>query len=172
MPKVPPAVIAPADKRTSYLERFMVLAAIMPKIVTEAPTIPVAAANIIETNNTATNNAPRVRDIIIWTALNKRSMSPACSIIMPIKINKGTATSWSFIMVELTCRVSKKNANLLLPAIEANTKPRKIKVKEIGKPMKIENNMAANMSIPIIGFEILTSPSKVDNQSPKGNTSG
>ena len=61
---------------------------------------------------------------------------------------------------------------LFIYHIEANTKPRKIKVKEIGKPMKIENNMAANMSIPIIGFEILTSPSKVDNQSPKGNTSG
>ncbi len=150
----------------------MVLAAIMPNIVTDAPTMPVAAAKIIETNNTATNNAPRVRDIIICTALNRRSISPACSIIIPMKINKGTATSWSFIMVEFTCRVSKKNANLLLPPIEANTNPRKINVNEMGKPMKMENNMAANISIPTIGFEMLTSPSTLPSQSPSGNTSG
>ena len=53
IPKVPPAVIVPAASLTSYFDLFMDLAAIIPSIVTEAPTIPVAAANITETNKTA-----------------------------------------------------------------------------------------------------------------------
>ena len=53
MPKVPPAVIVPAASFTSYPDLFIDLAAIIPKIVTEAPTIPVAAAKITETNKTA-----------------------------------------------------------------------------------------------------------------------
>ena len=53
IPKVPPAVIVPAANLTSYLDLFIDLAAIIPSIVTEAPTIPVAAANITDTNKTA-----------------------------------------------------------------------------------------------------------------------
>ncbi len=53
IPKVPPAVIVPAARRTSYPDLFIDLAAIIPNIVTEAPTIPVAAANITETKSTA-----------------------------------------------------------------------------------------------------------------------
>ena len=53
IPKVPPAVIVPAARRTSYLDLFIDLAAMIPRIVTEAPTIPVAAANITETKSTA-----------------------------------------------------------------------------------------------------------------------
>ena len=55
IPKVPPAVIVPAASFTSYFDRFIVFAAIIPSIVTEAPTIPGAAAKIVETNNI--NNA-------------------------------------------------------------------------------------------------------------------
>jgi hypothetical protein len=53
IPKVPPAVIVPAANLTSYPDLFIDLADIIHKIVNEAPTIPVAAAKITETNNTA-----------------------------------------------------------------------------------------------------------------------
>jgi hypothetical protein len=53
IPKVPPAVIVPAANFTSYLDLFIDFAAIIPKIVTEAQTIPVAAAKNTETNSTA-----------------------------------------------------------------------------------------------------------------------
>ncbi len=64
IPRVPPAVMVPAASFTSYLDRFMVFAAMMPRMVTDAPTIPVAAAKIVETNSTAMNSAPRTRDSI------------------------------------------------------------------------------------------------------------
>ena len=53
IPKVPPAVIVPAANFTSQFDLFIDFAAIIPRIVTDAPTIPVAAANITETNKTA-----------------------------------------------------------------------------------------------------------------------
>ena len=53
MPRVPPAVIIPADMRTSYLHLFIVGAAITPRITTDAPTIPVAVAKIAAVNATA-----------------------------------------------------------------------------------------------------------------------
>ena len=53
IPKVPPAVIVPAANRTSYHYLFMDFAAIIPNIVTDAPTIPVAAAKMIDTKRTA-----------------------------------------------------------------------------------------------------------------------
>ena len=53
MPNVPPAVIVPAANLTSYPDLFIDFAAIIPRIVTDAPTIPVAAAKIIETKRTA-----------------------------------------------------------------------------------------------------------------------
>ena len=52
MPNVPPAVIVPAASLTSYPDLFMDLAAIIPSIVTDAPTIPVAAAKTTETKST------------------------------------------------------------------------------------------------------------------------
>ena len=53
IPKVPPAVIVPAASLTLYPDLFIDFAAIIPNIVTDAPTIPVAAANTTETNKTA-----------------------------------------------------------------------------------------------------------------------
>ena len=53
IPKVPPAQIKPADNLVSYPDLIIVLPAIIPSIVTEAPTIPVAAAKIVDTNITA-----------------------------------------------------------------------------------------------------------------------
>lgn len=78
----------------------MVLAAMMPRMVTEAPTIPVAAAKIVETNSTARYREPRTRASIFCTASNSRSMSPACSIMMPMNTNSGTAASVCSIITE------------------------------------------------------------------------
>ncbi len=65
----------------------------MPRIVTEAPTMPVAAPKITETNSTATKSEPFIRASISCTAANNRSISPACSIMKPMKTNSGTAAS-------------------------------------------------------------------------------
>ena len=93
IPKVPPAVIEPAAKRTSYFALFIVLADIIPRIVTDAPTIPVAAPNIVDTKSTATNSEPLVLDNAIWTDVNSLSIKFAFSIIIPMKVNKGIAAS-------------------------------------------------------------------------------
>ena len=53
IPKVPPAQIRPAESLVSYPVLIIVFPAIIPKIVTDAPTIPVAAAKIVDTNITA-----------------------------------------------------------------------------------------------------------------------
>ena len=153
IPSVPPAVMVPAASLTSYLDRVIVAPAIIPSIVTDAPTIPVAAANIVETNNTAIYRAPRVRDIISWTALNSRSISPACSITIPISMNSGTATSWSDNITELVCSVSKKNVKAELVPQAPNVNARNIRVKEIGNPTNIENSIAASINSPIVGLE-------------------
>ena len=47
MPRVPPAQIVPAESPVSYPVFFMTGAAISPMMVTDAPTIPVAAANSV-----------------------------------------------------------------------------------------------------------------------------
>ena len=83
----------------------MVLAAMMPRIVTDAPTMPVAAAKIVETNSTAMKSAPRVLASTNWTARNSRSISPACSIRMPMKMNRGTAASVCSSITLLNWRV-------------------------------------------------------------------
>ena len=54
----------------------------MPRIVTDAPTIPVAAAKIVETNKTAIYKAPRTRESASCTASNNRSIKPACSLCL------------------------------------------------------------------------------------------
>ena len=65
IPNVPPAVIVPAASCTLYPDLLIVAPAIMPNNVTDAPTMPVAAAKIVETINTAIYKEPRTRDIII-----------------------------------------------------------------------------------------------------------
>ena len=92
IPRVPPAVIEPAAKRTSYFDLFIVLADMIPKIVTDAPTIPVAAPKIVATKSTATNKEPLVLARAICTDVNNRSMRFAFSIRIPIKVNRGIAT--------------------------------------------------------------------------------
>ncbi len=60
MPSVPPAVMVPAARLHVVAGAVHGLAAMIPRIVTEAPTIPVAAAKMVETNSTARYNEPRV----------------------------------------------------------------------------------------------------------------
>ena len=90
---MPPAVMVPAASFTSYFDRFMVLAAMIPRMVTEAPTMPVAAAKMVDTKSTATKSAPLVRESMSCTAWKRRSIRPACSMRMPMKMKSGTAAS-------------------------------------------------------------------------------
>ncbi len=71
----------------------MVAPAMIPSRVTEAPTMPVAAAKIVDTISTAMNSAPRTRDMIIWIDANSRSIKPAASMTIPIRTKSGTAMS-------------------------------------------------------------------------------
>ena len=52
MPSVPPAAIAPAASRGLYPHRIMTGAAMIPKTVTAAPTIPVAMAKTVAVRTT------------------------------------------------------------------------------------------------------------------------
>ena len=61
---------------------------------------------------------------------------------MPMKMNNGTATSWSSSMVEFTCSVIRKKVTATAAPQEPKVKARKISVKEIGNPTKIENSIA------------------------------
>ena len=79
----------------------------MPRMVTEAPTMPVAAAKIVATNITARNREPRTPASSFCTLSNRRSMRLACSIMMPMKTNSGTAASVCSIMVALNWSVSR-----------------------------------------------------------------
>ena len=76
-------------------------------------------------------------------------------------------------MVELVFRVIKSVVSLKFDPQIPKTKARNIKVKEIGKPMKMTNIIAANMIRPIVGFD---KPGRDDimsvNHSPPGVTSG
>ena len=98
MPSVPPAAIRPDDNCTSYFERVMGLPAMIPRIVTDAPTMPVAAANTVATNITARYSEPVTRARIFWIESNRRSIRFACSIMMPMNTNSGTAASVCSIM--------------------------------------------------------------------------
>ena len=79
MPSVPPAVIAPALMRTSYLLRIMAGAAITPSKVTDEPTMPVAAAKIVAVMITARYKAPLTPASSSCTARNSRCISPDSS---------------------------------------------------------------------------------------------
>ena len=77
----------------------MIGAAMMPSTVTAAPTMPVAMAKMVAVTITTTNSAPRIGASSMRKAPNKRSISPACSVRKPMKMNSGTAaSSSSFIM--------------------------------------------------------------------------
>ena len=76
----------------------MIGAAMMPSTVTAAPTMPVAMAKAAAVTMTTTNSAPRRGASSMRSAPNNRSISPACSVMKPMKMNSGTAaSSYSFI---------------------------------------------------------------------------
>ncbi len=54
MPRLPPAVIAPADSRGLYPALTMAGAAMMPTTATVAPTVPAAMPKIVAVASTAT----------------------------------------------------------------------------------------------------------------------
>ncbi len=76
---MPPAQIVPADIRWSYPAFIITGAAISAMIVTDAPTMPVAAANSVALKIVARYSEPCMRPQISCTAWNSRFMSPALS---------------------------------------------------------------------------------------------
>ena len=77
----------------------MIGAAMMPSTVTAAPTMPVAIAKTVAVRITTRNSAPRTGASRSRNAVNNRSISPACSVMKPMKMKSGTAASnSSFIM--------------------------------------------------------------------------
>ena len=111
--------------------------------------------------------------MIIWMDANNRSMRPAASMTIPIKMNRGTAMSWSLSIVEFVFKVIKSVVSLKFDAQMPKTKAKKINVNEIGKPIKITKIIAANMMNPMVGLE---RPGRADmisvNHSPPGVASG
>jgi len=79
IPSVPPAVMAPALSPDAYPVFFMTGAAIRPMIMTEAPTIPVAAANSVAVKMVPMYNDPLSRPEMSRSAWKRRSISPAFS---------------------------------------------------------------------------------------------
>ncbi len=80
MPSVPPAVMQPAESAPSYLVFTMIGLAMMPSTVTAAPTMPVAMAKIVAVRMTTAKSAPRIGARMFLSAMNSRSISPACSV--------------------------------------------------------------------------------------------
>ena len=111
--------------------------------------------------------------MIIWIDANKRSIRPAASITIPIRMNNGTAINWSFSIVEFVFNVINSVVNLKFDPQIPKIKARKIKVNEIGNPMKITKIIAPSMIKPIVGFD---RPGRAFirsvNQSPPGVISG
>ena len=79
IPSVPPAVMAPALSPDEYPVFFMTGAAIRPMIMTEAPTIPVAAANSVAVKMVPRYNEPFSRPERRRSAWKRRSINPAFS---------------------------------------------------------------------------------------------
>ena len=92
---------------------------------------------------------------------------------IPIKMNNGTAISWSFNIVEFVFNVINKVVNLKFDPQIPKIKAKKIKVNEIGKPMKITKIIVPSMIDPIIGFDKLGRAFiRSVNHSPPGVISG
>ena len=77
IPKVPPAVMTPADMEAEYPLLLMVGPAIIPITVTEAPIIPVAAAKRVAVSRTPMYSDPATPPKISWKERKRRSISPA-----------------------------------------------------------------------------------------------
>ena len=94
---------------------------------------------------------------------------------IPIKINKGTAISWSFNMVEFVFKVIRRPVSLKLSPQIPKPNAKKINVNDIGKPIKITKIMVPNMIKPIIGFGTSNIPpfsNKLETPSKIGKTPG
>ena len=81
----------------------------MPSTVTAAPTIPVAMANTVEVTITTRKSAPRTGASSIRNAENRRSMSPACSVMNPMKMKSGTAASSSSFIMPMVWKYARLN---------------------------------------------------------------
>ena len=76
-------------------------------------------------------------------------------------------------MVEFVFSVISKVVSLKFAPQMPKTKPRKIRVNEIGKPIKITNNIAISMISPMVGLDRLGRAfMRSVNHSPPGTQSG
>jgi hypothetical protein len=72
MPRVPPAVTAPAASRVLYPALSIAGNASRPMSVTTAPMIPEAQAKIAQVTTVATASAPGMRQVARCSPLNRR----------------------------------------------------------------------------------------------------
>ena len=157
IPNVPPAVMAPALRRTSYPLLIIEGAAMTPSRVTEEPTMPVAAAKIVAVMSTATYSEPRTPASNCWMLVNMRSIRPDCSSKNPMNKKNGIEASTVSFITENVCKAARSNTigpNAMKPAPK-ETAP---SVKAIGKPMKMAANRTAKASRPRISL-LIRSPS-------------
>ena len=101
-PRVPAAVMTPADSVLEYPYRSITGMLIMPMATTLAPTTPVAAASNAPTNTTAKASPPRSRPNIIPMVVSRSSASFDFSSIVPMKMKNGTASSTALLMTPKT----------------------------------------------------------------------
>ena len=90
----------------------MIGAAMMPRTVTAAPTMPVAIANTVEVTMTTMYSEPRMGASTMRKAENNRSMSPACSVMKPMKMKSGTAASSSSFIIPMVWKYARLNTTL------------------------------------------------------------
>ena len=150
-PNVPEAHINPEANFLSYPHLSIVGNVNSPIVTTVAPTMPVEAANKAPTIITVNPNPPLKFPNKFATVSNNSSAILDFSKIKPIKINNGTATKSSFVIVpNIFDGIKAKKSGLKKPkleAINANNIETPANVKATGKPNNKKTNVVANMQM-------------------------
>ena len=156
IPKVPPAVMAPALNRASYPLLIIEGAAMTPSKVTDEPTMPVAAAKMVAVIRTARYSEPRIPASNCCRLVNIRSIRPDCSNIKPMNKKNGIEARTVSFITEKVCKTARSNTmgpKAINPVVSA-TQPR---VNAIGKPIKIAAKSTPKASKPMTSL-LMSSP--------------
>ena len=105
------------------MRRSMVGSASSPMVTTVAPTIPVEAASSAPTTMTEMESPPRRRPNSSAMVSSKSAARPDLSSVIPIKMNKGTATRVKFCItpqMRRGSRLKKGRPNPISPYRMAN----------------------------------------------------
>ena len=147
-PRVPVAQMSPVASFGSYPARNIEGSARTPIVTTVAPTIPVLAAKSAPTMMTAMPNPPVRLPKAFAIAVSSSSAILARSSVTPIKINKGTATSVSLVMVpkirpdKAATKLASKwpamtpneaKSNAVPPKVSATGKPKSSRTQTLAK---------------------------------------